>query len=805
MVPLSRIAGSPPIDDQDSVGLPVAELLDGELGVIRLLVGERGAGKTAITKYLGAVLARQLFGGMGTAFPIFVNASELLAEPGGDAVNVLARAAAESVVGVTVTQEVMSRLLESVQYPLVVFIDGLDLVLMESDGEHTRERAITSLIRTLQASNANVRIVATCREDVWFDPDFGLRHLGESFFLRLFTPRDIALAIHRWWEIRGSHVLTPPALIAQITADRHLSRLCRLPLMLSLVLGVVERKRQLPVGVGGLCDEIARRCLDATEAQSSSQFGLSPSDFRAELEQILRALAWKTTELANNNDRQLGILATSEVRDRILNVIDKGGRTGTLRSSTAVVSYLTLFREGLDFFGEVVPDGYGFRQNAFRLYFSGHHLASATTIGVPTLSEDGPAECLRVWAEGQAHTQSIDSVLLWVEDLFELNAERSNLLAAELVAVVRRVAEETRAGWMRRWSGRALNAMVSLRETRNCALDLRMRAGDVLAELGDPLLSEESLRARYVDVPAGRAHIGKQLPPVTTDRKYQRIHWAPAFETNIGPLRVSKYPVTNFEFGRFIVAAGYETTRYWTQQGDRWRTQDGPFIDELSSIVEASFGVHYSKDVEGRFMTLLDHTNLVHEFCQTLLLRNRPLYWLDARFNHPNQPVVGINWWEASAYCSWLTEELRGSNVISESEVCTLLSEEEWEYCARGIGRSSYPWGDDWTEDSAHVRRTDGWLTRSTSIGTFPWSCSPFGLHCMVGNVWEWCSSSAREYAVGPFAEVSTNVLDRVTRGSSWLAKEPLTRDIAFRSYDPPCNAYVDLSLRVVIRLEMSE
>lgn len=63
MVPLSRIAGSPPIDDQDSVGLPVAELLDGELGVIRLLVGERGAGKTAITKYLGAVLARQLFGG----------------------------------------------------------------------------------------------------------------------------------------------------------------------------------------------------------------------------------------------------------------------------------------------------------------------------------------------------------------------------------------------------------------------------------------------------------------------------------------------------------------------------------------------------------------------------------------------------------------------------------------------------------------------------------------------------------------------------------------------------------------------
>ncbi|MGH7830333.1 MAG: formylglycine-generating enzyme family protein, partial [Candidatus Binatia bacterium] len=65
-----------------------------------------------------------------------------------------------------------------------------------------------------------------------------------------------------------------------------------------------------------------------------------------------------------------------------------------------------------------------------------------------------------------------------------------------------------------------------------------------------------------------------------------------------------------------------------------------------------------------------------------------PPFWSDAMFSHPDQPVVGVSWEDAAAYCDWLSERVR--------ERFRLPTEAEWERAARGGQESRlYPWGDE--------------------------------------------------------------------------------------------------------------
>jgi sulfatase modifying factor 1 len=69
-----------------------------------------------------------------------------------------------------------------------------------------------------------------------------------------------------------------------------------------------------------------------------------------------------------------------------------------------------------------------------------------------------------------------------------------------------------------------------------------------------------------------------------------------------------------------------------------------------------------------------------------------PRFWDDPAFNHPRQPVVGISWYEATAYCDWASR--------SHGAPVRLPAEAEWERAARGgIDAAAYPWGDEWCSD----------------------------------------------------------------------------------------------------------
>jgi formylglycine-generating enzyme required for sulfatase activity len=63
-----------------------------------------------------------------------------------------------------------------------------------------------------------------------------------------------------------------------------------------------------------------------------------------------------------------------------------------------------------------------------------------------------------------------------------------------------------------------------------------------------------------------------------------------------------------------------------------------------------------------------------------------PRFWNDPRFNAPNQPVVGISWYETMAFCAWLSDHL--------GYLITLPNEDQWEAAARGPEMSIYAWND---------------------------------------------------------------------------------------------------------------
>jgi len=88
-----------------------------------------------------------------------------------------------------------------------------------------------------------------------------------------------------------------------------------------------------------------------------------------------------------------------------------------------------------------------------------------------------------------------------------------------------------------------------------------------------------------------------------------------------------------------------------------------------------------------------------------------------------NQPVRGVTWDQAVAYCGWAKKRLP--------------IEAEWEAAGRGSGASPqlYPWGNDATDGGNTFSMPD---QDTYAVGSYFFNESPFGVFDMVGNVWEW-------------------------------------------------------------------
>ncbi|MDH7473003.1 MAG: SUMF1/EgtB/PvdO family nonheme iron enzyme [Anaerolineae bacterium] len=281
--------------------------------------------------------------------------------------------------------------------------------------------------------------------------------------------------------------------------------------------------------------------------------------------------------------------------------------------------------------------------------------------------------------------------------------------------------------------------------------DVRLLAGDLLGRLDDPRPDVNCPVPFMVSVPGGTLRMGSTPAQVERRNKAAGEDYyndeLPQHEVTLPDFAISKYPVTNAQFRRFWEAKGYARERFWTPQGWAWRR--GEYEPDLSYIAD--------EDLRRRVKEWLDQRKR----------RDRPFFWDVQPWNLSNRPVVGVTWFEAMAYCHWLSEET--------GVQYRLPTEAEWEYAARGrlsLGSPEWPWGD--TFDPARANTAESGLEQTSPVGLFPGGETWCGAQDMIGNVWEWCHSLYRPYPYraddgreDPYATGT-----RVQRGGSWYDSE---------------------------------
>jgi formylglycine-generating enzyme len=165
-----------------------------------------------------------------------------------------------------------------------------------------------------------------------------------------------------------------------------------------------------------------------------------------------------------------------------------------------------------------------------------------------------------------------------------------------------------------------------------------------------------------------------------------------------------------------------------------------------------------------------------------------PAGWRESSFSDPDQPVVGVSWFAAVAYCEWLSRK--------EARLYRLPTEAEWEKaCRGGLESNEYAWGNEPPENIAHFC---GEWTGPRRVGE--WEPNGFGLFNMGDNVHEWCSDwYAEKYYAASAERNPTGPEDgsrRVSRGGSWRHQIKASR-AAHRSSLPPQYAYTDYGFRL--------
>ena len=232
----------------------------------------------------------------------------------------------------------------------------------------------------------------------------------------------------------------------------------------------------------------------------------------------------------------------------------------------------------------------------------------------------------------------------------------------------------------------------------------------------------------------------------------------------------AKYPVTN-KLYRFFIA--------WLQAKES-PVLYSAFTSELDAIANDNrwgdkFGGYFNNG----------KNNLA------VLFRSR--YDEDRKYDGDDQPVVGVTWYAARAYCLWLSL-LEGDNTL----YC-LPDEMEWEWAAGGTQGTTgqkvrhYPWLEAKGKPNSTFANYNKNIGTTTPVGNYPEGATPEGLYDMAGNVDEWMENIHEKY-----------VSARALRGGSWGGVPGGLRCSA-RCYGVPAGAGDGVGFRVVCSSPLPE
>ena len=206
----------------------------------------------------------------------------------------------------------------------------------------------------------------------------------------------------------------------------------------------------------------------------------------------------------------------------------------------------------------------------------------------------------------------------------------------------------------------------------------------------------------WVDVPAGEVTI-EVSAEAYSDQQSRHGRWqqsAPQSRFAVQPFQLARYPVTWCQYGAFLDADdGYANPAWWEGRP--------------------------KEDASG-----------------------------DPIWSFRNYPALNVSWFDALAYCCWLSAKLR-SHI-------RLPTECEWQWAAVAATGQDYPWPGDW--DPARANSYEAGIGRTVAVGLYPEGRSPFGFDDLSGNVREWCIN----HKASPNRMSTSLDASRVQRGGGW-------------------------------------
>jgi hypothetical protein len=159
-------------------------------------------------------------------------------------------------------------------------------------------------------------------------------------------------------------------------------------------------------------------------------------------------------------------------------------------------------------------------------------------------------------------------------------------------------------------------------------------------------------------------------------------------------------------------------------------------------------------------------------------------------FKFWNHPCDNISWYDAVAFCRWLSDKL-------EQRV-TLPTEQQYERAARWTDGRKYPWGNEYIGGYANIDETNNHvgtscLRQTSTVGIYPQGASVEGIHDLSGNLWEWCLSVNHS----PESAQYNDSKMRILRGGSWYTNERFAC-ATYRDLTSPINRNYNIGFRVV-------
>jgi len=280
----------------------------------------------------------------------------------------------------------------------------------------------------------------------------------------------------------------------------------------------------------------------------------------------------------------------------------------------------------------------------------------------------------------------------------------------------------------------ARNKVMEIFKAEGDHLDIQAKyeAAVGLGKGGDPRL--QKLNENWASIPPGRCWIGAQNND--TGKQHYDEHAStgqyPVHQVFTKSFEIGKFPVTVKEYAVFIAENGYKNRAFWDERGWAWITQKAV---------------------------------------------SQPEFWED-QSEIPNQPVVNVSWYEADAYCNWLSFK-------HKSYIHQLPTEAEWEYVAR-LGNREYQrfvFGNKEPKDvSRESNMEPAGLPYQSPVGLFPddrvLANAPQGtktseIFDMNGNVMQWVldadpSEYSEEIKPASLAYNNLNAIYYAVRGGSW-------------------------------------